>query len=84
MEAHKEVAGCWEEYEKKGGGALINHASFAEVLNKGKREVGKTVWIDSDTEEVLRNLGSLKKCLEGRGDALSSCFSVLNLLNSWA
>ncbi|RVW81746.1 hypothetical protein CK203_049512 [Vitis vinifera] len=69
LEAHKEVAGCWEEYEKKGGGALINHASFAEVLNKGKREVGKTVWIDSDTEEdgrLLELTRSAEKGLTGR------------------
>ncbi|RVW30892.1 hypothetical protein CK203_102781 [Vitis vinifera] len=44
-------------------------AKLEEVLNKGKREVGKTVWIDSDTEEdgrLLELTRSAEKGLTGR------------------
>lgn len=34
--------------------------------------VGEVVWIESEIEEVLGNLVSLKKCLEGRWDVSSN------------
>lgn len=77
LKASKEFIRFREEKEKNEGDILLNLASFAKVLNRGKGEVGEVVWIESETKEVLSNLGSLKKCLVGRWDASSSCLLVL-------
>ena len=65
--------------EEKGGGILLKHSSFVEVLNKGKRDLGDVVWIESETEEVLSNLVSLKKCHVGRWDGSTKPFASLGL-----
>ena len=84
MEASKEFVRCREEKEKKEGGVILNHVFFAEVLTRGKREMGEVVWIESETKEVFNNLVSLKKCLVGRWEAPSSHLLILDFLKSWA
>lgn len=46
--------------EEKGGDTHLEHASFVEVLNRGKRDVGEAIWIESETKEVMSNLVFLK------------------------
>ena len=84
LEASKEFVRCREEKEKKEGGVILNHVFFAEVLTRGKREMGEVVWIESETKEVFNNLVSLKKCLVGRWEAPSSHLLILDFLKSWA
>ena len=45
-------------------------ASLAKVLNKGKRELGDDVWIESESGEVLSNLGFFSSVWCGGGMVL--------------
>ena len=49
LEESKEPIRCWEE---KRDDNLSKFASFAEVLNRDKRELGNDVWIESESGEV--------------------------------
>ena len=42
------------------------------------------MWVESESREVLSNLGFLKKCLVGRWDGSSNRLPTLDALNLWA
>ena len=75
--APKEFVVKW--LEEKGGNIHLKHASYAEMLNRGKREVGELAYFGSEIEEVmsdwcsLRNiqLSQKKECLVWRWDVSS-------------
>lgn len=78
MEESKEQVKHWEE---KIGDNQFKEASFAKVLNKGKKQLGDEVWVESESGEVLSNLGFLKKCQAGRWDGSLNWLPALDTLN---